>query len=64
MMGESYGTTRIAKILETQKQLSFDGVVLVSAVAGNSPILAMTYARNIPSMAVATSFSGPGVPPV
>jgi carboxypeptidase C (cathepsin A) len=52
MIGESYGTTRIGAILKNHKDLKFDGVVLVSTVAGNlSP--AMSAARNIPAMAVA-----------
>ena len=52
LIGESYGTTRIAAILKNHKDLKFDGVVLVSSVAGGlTP--AMTFGRNIPAMAVA-----------
>ena len=52
LIGESYGTTRIGAILKNHKDLKFDGVVLVSSVAGNlSP--AMNLGRNIPAMAVA-----------
>ena len=55
LIGESYGTTRIGAILKNHKDLKFDGVVLVSSVAGSlSPV--MTYARNIPAMAVAAWF--------
>jgi carboxypeptidase C (cathepsin A) len=52
LIGESYGTTRIGAILKNHKDLKFDGVVLVSSVAGTMPP-AMVSGRNIPAMAVA-----------
>src|SRR5262249_27723865 len=53
LIGERYGTTRAAEILRNHKSRKFDGVVLISSVAGNSSTPGMTWARNIPSMAVA-----------
>ncbi len=53
LIGESYGTTRAATILKNHKDLPFDGVVLISGVAENRAFPAMSYARNIPAMAVA-----------
>ena len=53
LIGESYGTTRIAAILRNHQDVKFDGVVLISTVAGSASSPVMTYARNIPSMAVA-----------
>jgi len=52
LIGESYGATRIAAILRNHKDLKFDGVVLISALGGNPPQPYVTYARNLPSMAV------------
>jgi carboxypeptidase C (cathepsin A) len=51
LIGESYGTTRIGEILQRQKDLKFDGVVLVSAVGGTDGS-DVAYIKNIPSMAV------------
>jgi len=51
LIGESYGATRIGEILQRQKDLRFDGVVLVSAVGGTGGG-DVAYIKNIPSMAV------------
>ena len=52
MIGESYGTTRIGEILRSHKELTFDGVVLISAVGGSENVGDLRYIKNVPSMAV------------
>jgi carboxypeptidase C (cathepsin A) len=52
LTGESYGTTRAAMILKDDKDLPFDGVLLV-ALAGDAPGHEMPYVVSLPTMATA-----------
>jgi carboxypeptidase C (cathepsin A) len=52
LIGESYGTVRIGEMLKVNPSARFDGIVLVSAVAGQTRPAYLGFARTFPSMAV------------
>lgn len=52
LIGESYGTVRIGAILQQFPAAKYDGIVLVSAVAGQTRPAYLSSARAFPSMAV------------
>ena len=52
LIGESYGTSRIGTLLANHPDIKWDGVVMISGVAGNSGVQTMNFLRGIPSMAV------------
>ena len=52
LIGESYGTSRIGTLLANHPDIKWNGVVMVSGVAGNSGVPTMNFLRGIPSMAV------------
>ena len=52
LIGESYGTSRIGTLLANHPDATWNGVVMISGVAGNSGVPTMNFLRGIPSMAV------------
>lgn len=66
LAGESYGTVRANVMLHEQKELRFDGLILVAVVAGalsDSPSVDadLGYERALPTMATSAWFHGKGI---